>query len=96
MIAACQQTEMMMMIGAALPHPVNLSKVVKRVIKRVMTITKLSALLGVQMVLHLQLHTEKQTTKPGVSIIVQSLLGVSSGENLIQKSLILQLKSKIA
>ena len=40
------------------------------------------------MVPHLQLLMEKLITKPGVSTIVQSLLGVSSDENLIQKSLI--------
>lgn len=40
MIAACPQTEMMRMIGAALPHPVNLLKVVKRGVKRGMSIIK--------------------------------------------------------
>ena len=40
MIVACQLTGMMRMIGAALPHPVNLLKAVKRGVKREMSIIK--------------------------------------------------------
>jgi hypothetical protein len=41
MIVVCQQTEMMMMIGVGLPHPANLLKVVKKVLKKEMSIIKL-------------------------------------------------------